>query len=99
MFLTKQYYILVDEARNRLGGSTGSQMDRVLAKNPRNCRIIGVDMIGVEKSDGNFTGGLGMLQLKTVDMILTGSSQYLTRSFFRVRVLYRKNKIQSLDFK
>ena len=77
-------------------------MDRFLGKNPRNCRIIGIDMIGVEKSDGNFTGtftgGLGMLQLKTVDMILTGSSQYLARSFFRVRVLYRKNEIQSLDF-
>lgn len=78
---------MLDEATNTVTGLIGSRMDNILAKNPRKCRVVPATSVGQEKSDGNFTGAIRLLQLQKADVILTGASQYLVREhIFRVRM-------------
>lgn len=66
----------------------GSQLDRLLDRNPRNCKLRAVDSIGMEVDGGNFSGAIGMLQNKVIDIILFAeSNRYLKRDFFKVSLM------------
>ena len=68
-------------------------MDRLLDRNPRICRLVATDMVGLEVGEGNFTGGLGLLQSGAADLIFFHeATRYLVRDFFKVNLIMESSK-------
>ena len=66
----------------------GAMYDNLIDKNPRSCKIIGVDELGKEGPESNFTdgwsGGVGLLQKHAADFIFTEATHWMIKDFLVV---------------